>query len=45
MHDGRARSIEEAIMMHGGEANNSKNGFQNLSQSDKNAVLKFIKSL
>jgi CxxC motif-containing protein (DUF1111 family) len=45
MHDGRARSIEEAIIMHGGEATNSKNAFQNLSQSDKNAVLKFIKSL
>ena len=45
MHDGRARSIEEAIMMHGGEAKNSKNTFENLSQADKNAVLKFIKSL
>lgn len=45
MHDGRARSIEEAILMHGGEASNSKNAFQNLSQSDKNAVLKLLKSL
>jgi CxxC motif-containing protein (DUF1111 family) len=45
MHDGRARSIEQAIMMHGGEAKNSKNAFENLSQADKNAVLKFIKSL
>lgn len=45
MHDGRARSIEQAITMHGGEASNSKNAFENLSQSDKNAVLKFIKSL
>lgn len=45
MHDGRARSIEEAIIMHGGEANKSKNAFQNLSESDKNTVLKFIKSL
>lgn len=45
MHDGRARSIEEAILMHGGEATNSKNAFQNLSQADKNALLKFIKSL
>ncbi|MFV5699779.1 di-heme oxidoredictase family protein [Flavobacterium sp. ZT3R17] len=45
MHDGRANSIESAILMHGGEANNSKNVFQNLSKSDKNALLKFIKSL
>ena len=45
MHDGRARGIEEAILMHGGEANNSKSNYQNLSQSDKEALLKFIKSL
>ncbi|TRX00328.1 di-heme oxidoredictase family protein [Flavobacterium gawalongense] len=45
MHDGRARSIEEAILMHGGEASKSKSNFQNLSQPDKEALLKFIKSL
>ncbi len=45
MHDGRAKSIEEAILMHGGEANNSKTSYQNLSQTDKEALLKFIKSL
>ncbi len=45
MHDGRARSIEDAISMHGGEATNSKAAFNNLSQDDKNAVIKFLKSL
>ncbi|OGS80688.1 MAG: thiol oxidoreductase [Flavobacteria bacterium RIFCSPLOWO2_12_FULL_31_7] len=45
MHDGRAHSIEEAISMHGGEATNSRTAFSNLSQADKNAVLKFLKSL
>jgi CxxC motif-containing protein (DUF1111 family) len=45
MHDGRARSIEEAILIHGGEASKSKSKFQNLSKSDKEALLKFIKSL
>ena len=45
MHDGRAHSIEEAIAMHGGEATNSKTAYNNLSQADKNAVLKFLKSL
>ncbi len=45
MHDGRARSIEEAILMHGGEATNSKTNYQNLSQINKEALLKFIKSL
>ncbi len=33
MHDGRARSIEEAILMHGGEANASKTNYQNLDSS------------
>jgi CxxC motif-containing protein (DUF1111 family) len=45
LHDGRAKSIEEAILMHGGEAANSKSQFQNLSQADKNALLKFLESL
>lgn len=45
MHDGRARSIEEAILMHGGEAAGSKEGFQNLTQEDKKALIKFIESL
>ena len=45
MHDGRAHSIEEAILMHGGEAENSKNQFKNLTQSQKGDVLKFLESL
>lgn len=45
MHDGRATSIEEAIIWHGGEAAKSKTNFQNLSQADKNALLKFLQSL
>jgi CxxC motif-containing protein (DUF1111 family) len=45
MHDGRARSIEDAIMMHGGEGIKSKNNFNTLSKTDKEAVLKFIRSL
>lgn len=45
MHDGRASSIEQAILLHGGEATNSKNTFQKLTQSNKDALLKFIKSL
>ena len=45
MHDGRARSIEQAISMHGGEATGSRTAFNSLSQADKNAVLKFLKSL
>jgi CxxC motif-containing protein (DUF1111 family) len=45
MHDGRATSIEGAILLHGGEAAKSKTNFQNLSQADKNALLKFLQSL
>lgn len=45
MHDGRAKSIEEAILMHGGEATNSRMQYQNLSQNEKNALVKFLKSL
>ncbi len=45
MHDGRAKSIEEAIQMHGGEATNSKTQFQNLSESVRQALLRFLKSL
>ncbi|MFA7379106.1 MAG: di-heme oxidoredictase family protein [Bacteroidia bacterium] len=45
MHDGSARSIEEALLMHGGEATNSKTQYQNLSQADKDALIKFLKSL
>lgn len=45
MHDGRAKSIEEAILLHGGEGQNSKNKFQNLSQQEKTQLLTFIESL
>jgi len=45
LHDGRAHSIEEAILMHGGEAVKSKDKFLNLTQSNKNDLIKFLKSL
>jgi CxxC motif-containing protein (DUF1111 family) len=45
LHDGRARSIEEAIQMHGGEAAASSSRFSKLSQSDKDALVSFLKSL
>ena len=45
MHDGRAKSIEEAIMMHGGEANQSKDKFKQLKESEKSAIIQFLKSL
>lgn len=45
MHDGRAGSIEEAIMMHEGEGLQSRENFQSLSESDKNKLIEFLESL
>ncbi|MCO1334769.1 c-type cytochrome [Microbulbifer sp. OS29] len=45
LHDGRARSIEEAILWHGGEATLSQQGYIALSETDRNALLQFLKSL
>ncbi len=45
LHDGRARNLTEAIMWHGGEAQASKDGFKNLSASDRSDLLKFLNSL
>lgn len=45
LHDGRARTLTEAIMWHGGEAAQSTAYFSNLSKSDRDAILKFLKSL
>lgn len=45
LHDGRARTLEEAILWHGGEAEASKEAFRNLSATNRAAVIKFLKSL
>jgi len=45
LHDGRARSIEEAILLHGGEANNSREKYNALSQPEKQKLIKFLESL
>jgi len=45
LHDGRARTLEEAIMWHGGEAENSRNTFASMSADDKAALIAFLKSL
>lgn len=45
LHDGRAGSIEEAIIFHGGEAQNSKRQYEQLSPDDKNKLIKFLESL
>jgi CxxC motif-containing protein (DUF1111 family) len=45
LHDGRARSLEEAILWHGGEAEASEEAFRNMSASDRAALIAFLKSL
>lgn len=45
MHDGRAKSIEEAIALHGGEAENSRNLYDALSTEEQNQVIQFLESL
>lgn len=45
LHDGRARSIKEAILWHDGEAAGSRKLFENLSRGDREALITFLKSL
>lgn len=45
MHDGRAKSIEEAIHLHDGEGTNSRVKFEQLSEKEKESVIKFLESL
>lgn len=45
LHDGRAKNITEAILWHGGEAQQSQEDFKALSTSDRQALLDFINSL
>ena len=45
LHDGRARSLEEAILWHGGEADASRNIFRAMSKADRASLVKFLKSL
>ncbi len=45
LHDGRAKSLEEAILLHGGEAAASKNAYQQLSSQDQQRIIQFLESL
>ncbi|WP_345247295.1 di-heme oxidoredictase family protein [Nibrella saemangeumensis] len=45
LHDGRARSIEEAIRLHGGEASRSRELYQQLDAGQQAKLLKFLESL
>ena len=45
LHDGRARDLLEAIMWHGGEAEQSRLYVENLSKLELDALLAFLNSL
>lgn len=45
LHDGRARSIEEAILLHGGEGQGSHYTYQSLSDTEKRKLIMFLESL
>jgi CxxC motif-containing protein (DUF1111 family)/mono/diheme cytochrome c family protein len=45
LHDGRARSILEAVLWHGGEATNVIEAFKALPTADRQALLAFVGSL
>jgi CxxC motif-containing protein (DUF1111 family) len=45
MHDGRTSSINEAIRLHGGEAEQIKQAFMNLTEVDRQNLIAFLMSL
>lgn len=45
LHDGRARSFEEAILWHGGEAQSARDAFKALEKQYRNYLVDFLKGL
>ncbi|MGI9279551.1 MAG: di-heme oxidoredictase family protein [Endozoicomonas sp.] len=45
LHDGRARTLKEAILWHGGEAQAARDRFVAMDKKQRSALLKFIGSL
>jgi len=45
LHDGRAATLEEAILWHGGQATTSRNIFMNYSATQRAQLIEFLKSL
>ena len=44
LHDGRASTIHEAIMWHGGEATESVNSYLTLSAVERNLLIQFVRT-
>jgi CxxC motif-containing protein (DUF1111 family) len=45
LHDGRARNLMEAILWHGGEAENARQRILNMSKQERQELLAFLNSL
>ncbi|NBN65964.1 di-heme oxidoreductase family protein [Pannonibacter tanglangensis] len=45
LHDGRARSLLEAVLWHGGEAEAARDGVVGLAPDDRAALIRFLESL
>lgn len=45
LHDGRARSLAEAILWHGGEARRAREHFRMMKRSDRESLIAFLRSL
>ena len=45
LHDGRASTLTEAILAHGGEAGQSRGNFERLTQQEKDQLIAFLESL
>ncbi|UCI07546.1 di-heme oxidoredictase family protein [Mesorhizobium sp. B1-1-8] len=45
LHDGRARSLAEAILWHGGEGQKARDRFAAANAADRDALIKFLESL
>lgn len=45
LHDGRAQTLEEAILWHDGEGEGSREGFKRLPKADRQALVAFLNAL
>ena len=45
LHDGRARTLTEAVLWHGGEAQAARDGFARLSSGERSDLLAFLNGL
>ena len=45
LHDGRARTLSEAILWHGGEGESAREAFRTMPAVDRAAIIRFLKSL